>query len=269
MNSIHYGEAFDLRQTRLFSSWSYIKNSFAGDFEALSVSGALQEDGGSPVIWSTKQKFVLKVGVNGKCYAYKSYRKIRHIHKYMFRLSPCGFEARNYQLLADAGIPMAKLAAAGDVRQMFLLKNMFLVTEFAENFRDGRDFQPGGCLHDDVVLKEEYIIRNLKLLARCHDAGLIHGGFTPANLLYALRNTPDEYGNKLDLLWIDVATCRKISLFCPATRITGDFRHLFGFLGIGNEEIKRYLQIYDRSITRRRLPFEKLLKLCTAPGKKK
>jgi tRNA A-37 threonylcarbamoyl transferase component Bud32 len=187
----------------------------------------------------------------------------------MFRLSPCGFEARNYQLLADAGIPMAKLVAVGDTRKMFLLKNMFLITEFAENFRDGRDFQPDGCLHDNAALKEEYIVRNLQLLARCHDAGLIHGGFTPANLLYSLRETPDEYGNKLDLIWIDVATCRKISPVCPAARMAGDFNHFFRFLDIGNEERKRYLQIYNQSITRRRLPFEKLLKLCTVPGKKK
>ena len=164
---------------------------------------------------------------------------------------------------------MAKLVAAGDTRQMFRLKGMFLVTEFAENFRDGRDFQPDGCLHDNAALKEEFITRNIQLLAKCHDAGLIHGGFMPANLLYFLRGTPDECGNKLDLLWIDVATCRKISLFYPAARIAGDLKHFFGLLGIGNEEIKRYLQIYDQSITRRRLPFDKLLKRVLVPGKKR
>lgn len=252
---------FDVAYTSLCSSWSWIKKDFAADFETLTSDGVLCENGGAPVIWMTKQKYVLKVSCSGRNYVFKSYRKVRDVRKYICRLSPCGFEARNYQLLAEAGLPMAKLLAAGDTRRFFLLKNMFLMTEFAENFRDGRDFQPAGAVYSDMVLREEYIIRNLRLLAKCHDAGFIHGGFTPANLLYSLREEPDENGNLMDLCWIDVATCRKFSLLYPPRKMVTDHWHFFKFLNIRGEELERYLRVYYDAVKIKRLPFDRLLKL--------
>ena len=258
---IHYSDSFEPAHTSLMSSWCWVKESFAGDFETLSKSGVLCENGGAEIIWSTKQKYVLKVPCSGKNYVFKSYRKIRDVRKYLLRLSPCGFEARNYSLLAAAGLPMAKLVASGDSRCFFYLKNTFLMTEFAENFRDGRDFQQGGTLFSNTVLREEYIIRNLQFLARCHDAGFIHAGFTPANLLYKVRETPDEQGNKLDLLWIDVATARRFSLLYPPQKMITDHVHFFMFLEIRGEELRRYLQVYYDAVQVKRLSFERLLKL--------
>lgn len=258
---IHYSDKFQLTQTSLMSSWSWVKKSFAEDFEMLSKSGVLRENGGAQIIWSTKQKYVLKVSCNGRNYVFKSYRKVRDIRKYLFRLSPCGFEAYNYQQLAAAGLPMAKVLAAGDTRYFFRLKNMFLMTEFAENFRDGRDFQPGGNLFENTALREEYIVRNLQLLAKCHDAGFVHAGFTPANLLYQVRETPDEQGNNLKLCWIDVATARRFSLLYPPRKMITDHIHFFRFLDIRGEDLRRYLQIYCDAVQVKRLSYEHLLKL--------
>ena len=258
---INYSDNFQPERTSFMSSWCWVKNSFTEDFETLSKSGVLCEKGGAQIIWSTKQKYVLKVSLNGRNYVFKSYRRVRDIRKYLFRLSPCGFEAYNYQQLAAAGLPMAKLLAAGDTRYFFRLKNMFLMTEFAENFRDGRDFQPGGNLFENTALREEYIVRNLQLLAKCHDAGFVHAGFTPANLLYKVRETLDEQGNALDLRWIDVATARRFSLLYPPRKMITDHVHFFKFLDIRGEKLRRYLQIYYNAVQVKRLPFERLLKL--------
>ena len=258
---IHYSDSFEPEKTRIISSWSWVKKSFAEDFETLSKSGVLREDGGAEIIWSTKQKYVLKVSCSDRNYVFKSYRKVRDVRKYLFRMSPCGLEARNYQLLAAAGLPMAKLVAAGDTRCFFRLKTMFLMTEFAENFRDGRDFMPDGILFENAALREEYIVRNLRLLARCHDAGFIHAGFTPANLLYSVRNTPDEQGNALDFCWIDVATCRRFSLLYPPRKMITDHVHFFMFLNIRDKELQRYLQVYYDAVQVKRLPYDRLLKL--------
>ena len=256
-----FSDSFELPATRLSSSWLWVEKSFAEDFEMLSQSGMLREDGGAPVIWKTKQKYVLKVSSSGRNYVFKSYRKVRDVRKYLFRLSPCGFEAYNYQQFAAAGLPMANLVAAGDRRCFFRLKNTFLMTEFAEGFRDGRDFQPGGVFCEDEALREEFICRNLQLLARCHDAGFIHAGFTPANLLYKVLETPDEQGNRLDLCWIDVATARRFSLLYPPRKMITDHVHFFKFLNILGEDLKRYLQIYYDAVQVKRLSFERLLKL--------
>ena len=258
---IHYSDSFEPEKTSFMSSWCWVKKSFAEDFETLSKSGVLCENGGAEIIWSTKQKYVLKVSCAGRNYVFKSYRKVRDVRKYLFRMSPCGLEARNYQLLAAAGLPMAKLIASGDTRSFFRLKNMFLMTEFAENFRDGRDFIQGGSLFENAALREEYIVRNLRLLARCHDAGFIHAGFTPANLLYSVRSTPDEQGNALDLCWIDVATCRRFSLLYPPRKMITDHVHFFRFLNIRGKELHRYLQVYYDAVQIKRLPFDRLLKL--------
>ena len=258
---INYSDNFQPERTSFMSSWCWVKNSFSEDFETLSKSGVLCENGGAQIIWSTKQKYVLKVSCSGKNYVYKSYRKIRDIRKYILRLSPCGFEAYNYQRFSAAGLPMANPVAAGDARCFFCLKNTFLITEYVEGFRDGRDFQPDGSLFENAALREEYIIRNLQLLAKCHDAGFIHAGFTPANVLYKVRETPDEQGNHLDLCWIDVATSRRFSLLYPPRKMITDHVHFFKFLNIRGNDLKRYLRIYYDAVQVKRLPFERLLKL--------
>jgi hypothetical protein len=135
------------------------------------------------------------------------------------------------------------------------------MTEFAEGFSDGRDFQPEGAHCKDENLRKEFISRNLQLLAKCHDAGFIHAGFTPANVLYKVRETPDEQGNCLELRWIDVATARRFSLLYPPRKMITDHVHFFKFLNIRGEDLKRYLQIYYDAVQVKRLPFERLLKL--------
>ncbi|MBO5923236.1 MAG: hypothetical protein J6Q81_01855, partial [Lentisphaeria bacterium] len=127
--------------TSVWCSWSYINESFAGDFQALEQSDTLCMDGVFPVIWKTSQKFVIKgTAPSGKTFAYKSYRKIKGVAKYFFRLSPCGMEAVNFQKISNCNIPLPRLLAVGDTRKNTILKTAYLITEFAENYSDGRDF---------------------------------------------------------------------------------------------------------------------------------
>ena len=177
----------------------------------------------------------------------------------MLRLSPCAAEALNYQLMQDCALPMATLLAVGEERKFFLLRNAFIVTEFADGFRDGRDFMPDGAMKDRNDLANEFILRNLALLARCHDCGILHRGFTPANLLYKIRQTPDENGHWLDLIWIDVASCRKRFPVQINHSLREELNRFFHFFSFTPEEMDNYIKYYLQARKNHR-PASKYLK---------
>ena len=254
-------ERFSPSMRQLAGSWQYCRRDFAPVFERLAREGLLREEGPSEKIWETKNRFVLKVPLGGGAFAaYKRYRKISRPRKFMLRPSPCGFEAYNYQLLKDLDVPLPGLLAAGDTREHFRLRTAFIMTEFALDYRDGRDFVPGGALAEEKELKAEFIRRNFRLLARCHDGGMVHRGFNPANLLFKVREAPDEEGHRLDLLWIDVASCRRRPRVLVNFLACYDFRMFFRFFDFTTEEKRELLADYCRA--RRNAPPrpEKLLR---------
>ena len=248
--------------TSVWRSWSYVNDSFAGDFQALEQSGNLRMDGAFPVIWKTNQKFVIKgTAPSGKIFAYKSYRKIKGVAKYFFRLSPCGMEAMNFQRITQCNIPLPKLLAVGDTRKNAVLKTAYLITEFAEGYSDGRDFTYlTEFAVKDKNLLNEFILRNMELLARLHDNNILHRGFTPANLLYQVRTTPNEQGSQLNLMWIDVASCRKLPRWGLKKSMGIDFEQLFRFFEFSDEELLKYLQHYCQSTAKPLQSPEQLLK---------
>ena len=239
-------DKFSRRNSSLMNSYIYLKRDFAGTFAELQNAGALEENGSSQMIWSTQQKFVLKVSAPGfGNIACKRYRKIPKVAKHLFRYSPCGFEARNYRILQDLGIPLPELLAVGDTRKFFVLKDCFIITGFADGYRDGRDFFGTGILAQDQTLQQEFLRRNLEMLAFCHQHGIWHRGFTPFNLLYKLKDSPDANGNALDIIWIDVASCRK-KLFVNPAQTAKDIGYLLRYFRFPDEIKMQYLEFYAR-----------------------
>ena len=222
-----------------FSSWSWIHSEFAADFAALQSGNALNEDGGSEIIWQTKQKFVLKVPTPaGRTVVYKSYRKVKDWFRCIYRLSPLAREALNYQQFLDLGLPMARLLAAGDKRACFILKGGFLVTEYAKDTSDGRDFYGSGTHASNARLRDAFIHRVFADLAKLHDHGWVHRGSTPANFLYRRKS------ESLETVWIDVAACRKVSCLIQRRLIPEDFVNFFRFFDFTPEQRKNYEESY-------------------------
>ena len=70
-------------------SWSYVDRDFAGEFNGLQKDKSLARNGDFPVIWDTKQKYVLKVAApSGKVFAFKKYDRLKNAYKFFFRCSP-------------------------------------------------------------------------------------------------------------------------------------------------------------------------------------
>lgn len=238
---------FDVNQLKLMSSWQYTDERYVSAIEELRKSdGDFTDNGNYPVLWSTRSKFVLLLTLaDDMQVVYKAPRKLRSPLRYMFRPGPWGKEAVNYQILSELGLPMVKLVSAGETRKYFILKHGFLMTEYAAQFSDGREFTANGSLCDDTILRNEFIKRNFQYLAKMHCAGYIHKGFTPANLLFKRRNSPDGQGNMLDIKWIDVASCRKVFFkFNFKKHIARDLSLFFHFFDLSRDEKLSYLDSY-------------------------
>ena len=230
---------------RLRTSWEYVKDTFLPELKILEEKNMLSETGPGELIWETKSKFVLKVPLSTGGFAVvKKYRRIPKPSKYLLRLSPCGLEACNFGSFEALGIPLPELLAVGETRENFRLKTAFIITRFAENFLDGRAFAPGGKERENSAAMKEFLRRNVAELARCHDACIVHRGFTPANLMWKKRVSPDEKGNNLELLWIDLASCRKRPLFIVNALCCKELETLFGPLELSKEVREELIALY-------------------------
>ena len=230
---------------KIFQSWEYVHPNFADDLKSLRQSGELHRNGIHPVIWRTKQKFVMRITApSGKVAAFKFYDKLKSPQKFFLRHSPAAAEALNYQRIADMNIAAPQLLAAGDVRKCGKLISSFIITAFAENYRDGRDFFDEGIHAGDIALRNEFIRRSMELLARCHNHNILHRGYTPANILSKVRESADASGNNLDIMFIDVASCRKLPRWLLKLKLMVDFIMFFRFFELDAAQRKEFLQYY-------------------------
>lgn len=194
---------------------------------------------------------------SGRAVAFKKYRKLR-LFPYLYHSTPTAREAQNYQRLQLLGLPMARLLAVGDDRSCFRPNSSFIVTEFAENCQDGRAFYPGGKLEKETAWRNEFCRRKFELIAKLHDTGIYHRGFTPANELWRKRPAPDEQGNQLDIIWIDVASCRKLPESLLRGKIPDDFANFLRFFQFGEAEYRNFLQSYCNAVKVKRFSLDEL-----------
>ena len=225
---------FSPRMIRPLHSWSWVRSDFAEEFGRLSDAGAFRPGGTSQTIWNTRTKFVLRVpSALGFDVAYKSFFQIKNPFRYLFRPTPCASEAANYVLLTEFGFPLSDLLAVGEIRRGFLPKNAFMVSRFIEGYRNGLDFFLEGIHTGNEAMLKEFCRGHLALLAKLHDRGYVHGGFTPANLLY--RQEPGG----MKFCWVDVAECRRSPL--TTAIIADDMIRLFRYLTI-SAKVRRELE---------------------------
>ena len=249
---------FSWKMIRFSHSWRWVRREFAEELRRIEETGGWRPEAGHPVIWRTACKYVLKIALpSGRSVAYKRYTSMRLI-PYLHYWSPTSREAVNYARMAKLGLPMARLLAAGGIRTCFLPKSCFIVTEFAEGFRDGRPFMPGGERAGETALRDEFCRRNFALIARLHDIGWYHRGFTPMNELWRELPEPDAEGNRLELRWIDVATCHWAWGRWLRRRIADDLAQFLQYWDFAPERRAELLRIYLAAAKVKRFAFEDL-----------
>ena len=192
---------------RFGSSWFHSEPGFQAVKKAFFEAPELFA--GGEVIWKTRNKAVRKVTLpaeyGGITLAFKDYAGIKPL-RYALRCSKTALEAANYRAFTALGIPMATLLFAGDDRKNFRLNRSFLATRFAEGYVDGREFLPGGSLRGTPEQKE-FIDRNLVYVAWLHSIHCFHKAVRVFNFLWKPLGD-----GKIDIVWIDVASCRFLSV---------------------------------------------------------
>lgn len=241
---------------KLSGTWRWATPEFEAALEQILTPGGLD---GAECIWKTRHKEVWKCRVETpagpKTVIYKCSYSSRPLF-YAFHYSKNAREAANYRGLAAIGIPMADLLGCGDFRDGRILRRSFLVTEFAEGFRDGRAFLPGGIAGQESELRDEFLRGNLRYLAKMHEAHCTHRGFLPNNLLWRKQAA----GNTPELRWIDVAS----AFFCPlperlfAREIARDLATLSAAMKLDGELRAELIRFYLSVNRRTTLRFDEL-----------
>ena len=252
-------ELFTLHAVHFAHSWQWVRPGFLEAFRRIVADGLWREDSGCEVIWRTRHKYTLKIPLadGHGAVACKCYPRMR-LFPYLHYWSPTTREACNYCKLELLGLPMARVLAVGGERRFFRPLSCFIVTEFAEGFRDGRAFFPGGDLEDRREWRDEFCRRNFALIAKLHDAGYYHRGFTPMNELWHARKTPDGEGHALDLRWIDVATCHAARGERLRRRIAADLANFLRFWEFSPERRRELLKVYLDAAQVRRFELDEL-----------
>lgn len=258
-------EVFTLQAVRFSHSWLWARPAFRESLRRIKADGAWRPDSGHEVLWRTRHKYTLKIPLADKqgAVAFKCYPAMR-LFPYLYYTSPTTREADNYCRLEALGLPMARVLAVGSERFCFLPRSCFIVTEFAEGFRDGCVFFPGAELEAKHEWRDEFCRRNFALVAKLHDIGFYHRGFTPGNVLWRARETPDGEGNALELRWIDVATCHAERGERLRRRIAEDLAHFLRPWEFSPERHRELLKIYLGAAQVRRFELEELFVMVEA-----
>jgi len=237
-------------------SWCWIRMDAAELRDVLRAGPPDAENPGQDVLWRTKKKTVLRLKTaSGLDVACKWCVRIRWL-PYGFSWTQATKEAYKIKRLARLGLPLVKLVAVGEGRGFFRIRNCFLVTEFADGFLDGRYFFES--MSHETALRDEFTRGNFVLIARLHDAGFYHGGFTPMNELWRKLPEPDAEGRQMEFRWIDVARCRRAWGRRLKQRIAEDLGYFLWHYTLTQEERRGFLRVYLDATTVKRFDLDAL-----------
>ena len=250
-----FSDTFTIWKWTPLRSWCWIRTD-AAEIRDVLRAGPPAVDPGPDVLWQTKRKTVLRLkSASGLDLAYKWCVDIRWL-PYGFSWTQAMKEAYNFKRLAHLGLPLVKLVAVGEERGFFSIRNCFLVTEYADGFLDGRHFFES--FSHETGMRDEFTRENFRLIARLHDAGFFHGGFTPMNELWRKLPEPDAEGNRLDIRWIDIATCSRAWGQKLKRLIAEDLGNFLRFYSFTEEERREHLRVYLEAAKVKRFDLDSL-----------
>ena len=248
-------DTFTILEWTPVCSWCWIRKD-AAEIRDVLLAGPPGAVSGPDVLWQTQKKTVLRLKTaSGLDLACKWGVDVRWL-PYGFSWTQAMKEAYNFKRLAHVELPLVKLVAVGEERGFFSIRNYFLVTEYADGFQDGRYFFESFSY--EPWMRDEFTRRNFALIARLHDAGFCHGGFTPMNELWRKLPEPDAEGNRLDIRWIDIATCSRAWGQNLKRLIAEDLVNFLRFYSFTEAERREHLRGYLEATKSKRFDLETL-----------
>ncbi len=171
-------------------------------------------------------------------------RYVGRLHPYRYALRPgrAAFEARNYRLFGELGIPGPELVAVAELRQGLRLVDSIVVTREIPAVRPLSNALPG--IFDEGVNSPGNIAAGMaRLAARAHRHSFFHRDLRVRNVLVR----PGSGGNLPEFYWID---CPRGGIWrsCRRGLAMADLRGLLKGCAdaLGAECLRQFMAVYDR-----------------------
>lgn len=223
---------------QMCSSWRWLSPDFSQHWDFMERHSGLQSS--DELLWRTSDKNVVRIDLpSGVSVAWKNHSSPRW-WRYFYRPSMAWRERRGYQVLSDCRIPCPQIVTCGDIRTAGYLHRCYFATVFAQDYRMGWDMRYGDKHKLPHELRLEFCRQNLAYIARFHQQRFMHGGFRTRNILWKINEQ-----QKLDLLWIDVATARPLTGKKLQQGRQQDLRAFFKSMALPNDDEQKLRQEYE------------------------
>lgn len=250
---------------RRLHSWSWSENGFEKTLSAIRNDPDLPARCGT-VVWKTRSKRVYRLELPPEQGEFPLALKIVHPKRkyepFTPRFSPVAREMINFRIFEHLGVPMVHLLAGGDERNGIFLHNSWMISRFADGYRNGLDFMPSPDkshppLCTDPETRHDFLAINLPVIAHLHEAGCFHRAFRPYNIL--MKRLPN---GKLDCIWLDVASCsfRKRPPFLRRKCSLADLQGFFACMFPTEEEARFSAALYQKEYSGCGFPENELFK---------
>ena len=228
-------------------TWKWDSPSHAALCEFISksiVDPNFWNDGGE-TIWKTRHKEVkvyqVDESMGGFRIAIKNYHEKR-FWRYFLRPSLALREAIGFNVAKSLGIPAAEVIALGEMRRNLRLYQAYFVTRFEENTNSLLDFMHGHSFERQHAELLALLHQNMLFIAKLHNAGYRHGGAHPRNFIW--RKNDD---NSTDLIWIDLATVKKMNWWNRGKSICLDVTDMLEVFKLTQEELDALAETYNKN----------------------
>lgn len=149
-------------------------------------------------------------------------------------------EARNYKILSQLGIPVARVLACGEKRSLGRVNDAFIITEYLHNSIDGSTLMPGGNLWENSSMRSAFARKTIDWLTIAHRHLFFHNACHPYKILISTDSPEDNP----DIMLIDVAQAAYKKHGDIKRKIAEDLVTFFCDLRLSTEEIKMLCGYY-------------------------
>lgn len=226
---------------KLGRDWVYSIPEFSDIAENLLTTPELATGSGE-IIWQTDRNTVWHTQIQGQNglfdMVYKS-RPGRYRVNRCISASAMVRDAINLLAINFLGFPTTQLLAVGENRKLSHWHYAFIVTRFAQGFKQVSEILPEAAYGDHPWIQSAVIEESLKALAKLHRHAIYHKAFKPYNIMW--KETDDK---TVELCLFDFETSRAILFESFEQYMVRDLFDFFRSFGFSEAQLHHWVTLY-------------------------
>lgn len=226
---------------KLGRDWVYAVPEFMDIAEKLLMTPELATASNN-IIWQTGRNTVWRTEVSGEKGVFDIVYKSRPGRYRINRcISPSAMvrDAINLLAINSLGFRTTELHAVGENRTLTHWQYAFIVTRFADGFKEVTQILPGEPYADHPWIKDAVIEASLKALAKLHTLGIYHKEFKHFNIMW--KESDD---NSIELCLFDFETSRTIWFESFEKYMVRDLFDFFRPLELSEKALLHWIAVY-------------------------